>query len=132
LVVRDIERDLLPLCTDQELGMIGYSPLGGGFLTGKYRPGEPPPEGSRLAMVPGMQPIYLHAAGFRVLDALRAKAVQTAIPLPLLALAWAIGEPRIASVLIGARTPEHVDQALQADALRMPEGLRAELNALSQ
>jgi 1-deoxyxylulose-5-phosphate synthase len=130
LVVRDIEAELLPLCADQQVGVITYSPLGGGFLTGKYSRRGEVPAGARFDVVPGMQPIYLHDAGFRVLTGLEATARRLGLAAPLLALAWAIKSPGITSVLIGARTPMQVDQALAADAVEMPEELRAELNAL--
>lgn len=130
LVVRDIERELLPLCADQQVGVITYSPLGGGFLTGKYARDGKMPTGARFDVVPGMQPIYLHEAGFRILAGLAGKAAALGTTAPLLALAWALTHPDIASVLIGARSPEQVDQALEADALGMTPGLRADLSAL--
>jgi aryl-alcohol dehydrogenase-like predicted oxidoreductase len=130
LVVRDIERELLPLCADQEVGVITYSPLGGGFLTGKYARDGAAPAGTRFDVVPGMQPIYWHEAGFRILAGLEGKAAALGTTAPLLALAWAMTHPDIASVLIGARSPEQVDQALEASALEMTPELRAELCAL--
>ncbi len=130
LIVRDIEGELLPLCADQDLGVITYSPLGGGFLTGKYARHAAAPAGARLDVVPGMQPIYMHEAGFRILAGLEGKAAQLGTTAPLLALAWAMTHPNITSVLIGARAPEQVDQALKADALGMTPELRAELSAL--
>ena len=130
LVVRDIERELMPLCIDQEVGVITYSPLGGGFLTGKYLRRDAAPAGTRFDVVPGMQPIYLHEAGFRILAGLEGKAAALGTTAPLLALAWAMTHPNITSVLIGARSPEQVDQALEADALGMTPELRAELSAL--
>jgi aryl-alcohol dehydrogenase-like predicted oxidoreductase len=77
-----------------------------------------------------MQPIYLHEAGFRVLEGLRGKAAELGTPVSLLALAWAMTHPGITAVLIGARSPEQVDQALAGDALDMSAELRAELSAL--
>jgi aryl-alcohol dehydrogenase-like predicted oxidoreductase len=130
LVVRDIERELLPLCADQDMGVITYSPLGGGFLTGKYARGGQVPAGARLDVVPGMQPIYLHEAGFRILAGLEARAAALGVAPSLLALAWTMALPGITSVLIGARTPAQVDQALAAAALGMTAELRAELGAL--
>ena len=130
LVVRDIERELLPLCADQEVGVITYSPLGGGFLTGKYTRDGATPAGTRFDVVPGMQPIYLHEAGFRILAGLEGKAAELGTSATLLALAWAMTHPDITSVLIGARSPEQVDQALEAGALGMTPELRAELSAL--
>ena len=130
LVVRDIEMELMPLCADQEVGVIAYSPLGGGFLTGKYTRREAAPAGTRLEVVPGMQPIYMHEAGFRILAGLEAKAAEWGTASPLLALAWAMTRPGITSVLIGARAPYQVDQALEADAMGMTPGLQAQLSAL--
>jgi aryl-alcohol dehydrogenase-like predicted oxidoreductase len=130
LVVRDIEQELLPLCADQQVGVISYSPLGAGFLTGKYRRGGDVPAGTRMDVVPLMQPIYFHEAGFRILEGLRGKAAELGTPMRLLALAWVMTGPGITSVLIGARSPEQVDQALEADAMGMTPELRAELSAL--
>jgi 1-deoxyxylulose-5-phosphate synthase len=130
LVVRDIERELMPVCADQEVGVITYSPLGGGFLTGKYTRREAAPAGTRFGVVPGMQPIYMHEAGFRILAGLEAKAADLGTTATLLALAWALTQPGITSLLLGARTPAQVDQALEADAMGMTPGLRAELSAL--
>jgi aryl-alcohol dehydrogenase-like predicted oxidoreductase len=130
LIVRDIERELLPLAADQAVGVLTYSPLGGGFFTGKYPQGESIPKGSRMDVVPGMQPYYFHAAGYRILAGLRAKAEALGTSTTLLALAWAMTGPGITSVLIGARSVEHVDQALAAQALGMTPELRTELSAL--
>jgi 1-deoxyxylulose-5-phosphate synthase len=130
LLVRDIERELLPLCADQEIGVLSYSPLGGGFFTGKYVQGSAVPKDSRLDIVPGMQPIYLHESGYRVLAGLRAQAEESGFSTTLLALAWVIGHPEITSTLIGARSVEHVEQAIAAEALGMSPELRAKLSAL--
>jgi 1-deoxyxylulose-5-phosphate synthase len=130
LVVRDIERELMPLCADQKVSVITYSPLGGGFLTGKYSRRDAAPAGTRFDVVPGMQPIYLHEAGFRILAGLEGKAAALGVTPSILALAWTMNHPGITSVLIGARSPQQVDQALAADALRMPAEMRAELDAL--
>ena len=130
LVVRDIEREMLPLCADQEIGVLSYSPLGGGFFTGKYVQGEAAPKGSRLDIVPGMQPIYLHESGYRILTRLRTQAAALGASTTLLALAWVMSHPGITSTLIGARSVEHVEQAIVAQAMGMSPELRAELSAL--
>ncbi len=130
LVVRDIERELLPCCADQQIGVITYSPVGAGFLTGKHRrPGEVV-KGSRMDLVPQMVPIYFHETGFRIVEGLRAKAEVLGVSMAHLALAWVMSEPRVTSVLIGARSPEQVDQALEAMDLDMSAELRSELSAL--
>jgi aryl-alcohol dehydrogenase-like predicted oxidoreductase len=127
LVAREIEQELLPLCADQQVGVITYSPLGGGFLTGKYRQGGGIPSGTRMDVVPAMQDIYFHKTGFEIMERLRAKAGELGESMSHLALAWALGQPGITSVLAGARRPDHVDQALQAEAMGMSPELRDEL-----
>ncbi|MEZ4677599.1 MAG: aldo/keto reductase [Caldilineaceae bacterium] len=130
LVVRDIEKELLPLCADQEIGVISYSPLGAGFLTGKYRKGAPEPVGTRFDILPGHQPIYYHDAGFRIMEGLRATAEATGRTMIDLALAWVIGQPGITSVLVGARHTGHVDQAFEAEQAGLSDELRMTLNTL--
>lgn len=130
LVERGIEQELLPLCADQQIGVISYSPLGAGFLTGKYREGGAVPAGSRFDVKPGHQNIYFTQRGWQVVEGVRAKAEALGIPMPLLSLAWVIGQPGITCVLIGARTPQQVDQAFAAEQITLAPDVRAELNAL--
>ncbi|MCB0186571.1 MAG: aldo/keto reductase [Caldilineaceae bacterium] len=130
LVVRDIEKELLPLCADQEIGVISYSPLGAGFLTGKYRQGAPEPEGTRFDILPGHQRVYYHDVGFRIMERLRTKAAETGRTMINLALAWVIGQPGITSVLVGARHTGHVDQAFEAEQAGLSDELRMTLNTL--
>lgn len=129
LADRRIEHELLPLCADQGVGVITYSPLGAGFLTGKYRRGGEVPQGARFDVVPAHQEIYFTAARFRTVEGLRAIAEEAGRPMAHLALAWALGRPGVTSVLIGARTPAHVDQGLAA-AAGLDPGLRAALDSL--
>jgi 1-deoxyxylulose-5-phosphate synthase len=128
LAMREIQRELLPFCADQELGVITYSPLGAGFLTGKYRHGQPVPSGTRFDIVPGHQDIYFNDASFGAMERLRAKAAQHELPMAQLGLAWVLSRPGITATLIGARSPAQVDQAFEAAELR--DSLRAELDGL--
>jgi 1-deoxyxylulose-5-phosphate synthase len=130
LAMREAERELLPLCADQELGVITYSPLGAGFLTGKYRQGGPVPAGTRFAIVPGHQDIYFNDASFQAMERLRARAADLGTPMVRLALAWVLARPGVTSVLIGARSTAQVDQAFEALALGSSEDMRAELSLL--
>ena len=130
LVIRDIEREMLPLCADEEIGVITYSPLGAGFLTGKYRRGESAPKGARFDILPAHQPIYYHETGFRIMEGLRATAAETGRTMVDLALAWAVGQPGITSVLVGARTIGHIDQAFMAEEAGLSDELRTALNCL--
>ena len=131
LVTRDIENEMLPLCADQSVGVISYSPLGAGFLTGKYSQGGDLPQGTRFDVMPGHQDIYFQADKWRIMEALRTKSAEVGETMIQLALAWVIGQPGITSVLIGARHLTHVDQAFKAEAMGLSDKLRADLNNLS-
>ena len=87
LVERVIESDLLPLCADQQIGAISYSPLAVGFLTGKYRRGKQVPKGTWFDVIPDHQRIYFTDHGFAVLDRLEKAAKQTGRSMIQLALA---------------------------------------------
>lgn len=130
LVDRNIELELLPLCADQEIGVISYSPLGAGFLTGKYRREGPVPKGTRFDVIPGHQNIYFHENGWRVVEGLRAKSEELGISMIHLAMAWTIGQPGITSVLVGARNTDQVDQAFEAESMGLNEEVRTTLNQL--
>ena len=129
LVQREIESDLLPLCRDQQVGVLAYSPLGAGFLTGKYRPGQDIPSGTRFDVIPGHQPIYFHDTGWAALGRLDELAAQTGRSLVDLALSWVIAQAGVSSVLIGCRQISHVDQAFEAEAAGLEDQLIARLSA---
>ena len=129
LVQREIEADLLPLCRDQQVGVLSYSPLGAGFLTGKYRVGQDIPSGTRFDVMPGHQPIYFHETGWAALGRLDAAAAETGRSLVDLALSWAIAQDGVTSVLIGCRKLSHVDQAFEAEATGLSPELAAQLSA---
>jgi 1-deoxyxylulose-5-phosphate synthase len=114
LVDRRIERELLPLCAKHRIGVLTYSPLGAGFLAGKYRRDAPIPPGTRFDVIPGHQKIYFTDHGFRVVESLRKLASQLNRPMVQLALAWVLRRRGVTSVLIGARAPDQVDQAFEA------------------
>lgn len=123
LVQREIETDLLPLCIDQGVGVISYSPLAAGFLTGKYTRGGEVPAGTRFDVIPGHQPIYFTDNGFAVLERLKQASEESGHSMIQLALAWTLRQPGISSMLIGARNTGHVDQAFEAEQLAVDEGL---------
>lgn len=128
LVERDIEADLLPLCADQQIGVISYSPLAAGFLTGKYGRGTAVPRGTRFDVIPGHQPLYFTERGYAVLDRLERAAEQSGHSMVQLALAWTLKQPQITSMLIGARNISQVDQAFEAEQLSLDEELLALLS----
>jgi aryl-alcohol dehydrogenase-like predicted oxidoreductase len=119
LLDRDAEREVLPLCAAEGLGFTPFSPLAGGWLTGKYRRGAALPEGSRMTMRP--EP-YEHLRADATFDALEG--------LDRLALAWLLADPRLTAVVVGPRRPEHLEPALAALELSLSEADRAELGRL--
>ncbi len=128
LVRRDIERDMLPLCTAHQIAPITYSPLGAGFLTGKYRPGGPVPPGARFEVIPGHADEYFSDGKFRVVENLRRIAERSGVPMTQLALAWVLKNPAICGALIGARDYGHIDNALAALNLELPAETAAEMD----
>jgi len=129
LAVRDIEAELLPLCADQQIGVISYSPLGAGFLTGKYSKRWTAPQGTRFDIIPDHWEIYESVTSMQRMENLRAQAQATGTSMIHLALAWVLGQPGITSMLIGCRNTGHVDQAFAAEALGLSAELRAEINS---
>ena len=127
LAVRDVDAKLRRICAEHGLALVTYSPLGAGFLTGKHRNGVAP--GSRFDVAPGHQPIYFQPTTERRLDCLAAVAARTGYSMPQLALAWALHQPGVASVLIGGRTLAHLDQGFAALAVNEP-ALFAELESV--
>ncbi|MCX6910618.1 MAG: aldo/keto reductase [Verrucomicrobia bacterium] len=126
LAVRAVSAELRDFCAARNIAIVTYSPLGAGFLTGKHRHGVQP--GSRFDLVPGHQDVYFHEEAYRRLARLESVATRTGHSQAHLALAWALHQPGVASVLVGGRTPAHFDQALAAQAFDDP-ALFAELEA---
>lgn len=114
LVQREIESGLLPLCAAENIGVISYSPLAAGFLTGKYRHGSPVPAGTRFDVIPGHQDIYFTDHGYHVLEELDRECDAAGVTHVEQALSWVFRQPGITSVLVGARRTSQIDQALKA------------------
>ncbi len=115
LVHREIETGLLPLCVEQQVGVITYSPLGAGFLTGKYKRGGALPKGARFDIKPAHKQHYFTDDGWRIMESLRSMANQLDTTMARLALGWVLAQPGVTSMLIGARKIGHIDQALEVD-----------------
>ncbi len=130
LVQREIEPDLLPMCLEQQIGVITYSPLGAGFLTGKYSRGGEVPHGTRFDVIPDHQPIYFTRDGFRILERLRQLADERGQSMVQLALSWVLNRPGVTSVLVGGRKPKHVDQAIAAQQTPLAADIRDRLERL--
>jgi aryl-alcohol dehydrogenase-like predicted oxidoreductase len=130
LVQREIEADVIPFCEQKQIGVVAYSPLAAGFLTGKYRPGGEIPAGARFDVIPQHQPIYFTQEGWRILEGLQTLAERENRSMIDLALAWVVRQSGVTSVLAGARDPRHVDQIIEACNEPMSGALLDELSAL--
>lgn len=126
LAVSDVSDALREYCVAHGIAIVTYSPLGAGFLTGKHQQGVQ--SGSRFDLVPGHQDVYFNSDSYRRLATLEAVAERTGHSQAHLALAWALHQPGIDSVLVGGRTPAHLDQAFAALDLSDPS-LFAELTS---
>lgn len=112
LAVSDVSDELRSHCAANQIAIVTYSPLGAGFLTGKHRQGVQ--AGSRFEIIPGHQQIYFHESAYQRLAALEAIASRTGYSQAHLALAWALHQDGVETVLIGGRSPAHLDQAFAA------------------
>ena len=130
LLERGDEEELLPLCERHGLGYTPFSPLAGGWLTGKYRPGEAYPEGSRMTLRPEPYREIEQEGTFAALAALEGAARSRGVDMATLALAWLLGDERVSSVVVGPRRPGHLEPAIAALELRLSPGERAEIGAL--
>lgn len=130
LLQRHDESDALPIVVREGLGYTPFSPLAGGWLTGKYRRGEEPPEGSRMRLRP--EP-YRHLDDDRVYDALAAfaeRARERATSPAALAIAWLLASPHVTAVVVGPRRPDQLRPALEALELDLSPPEREDLGAL--
>jgi aryl-alcohol dehydrogenase-like predicted oxidoreductase len=131
LVQRDIEREHVPACQKWGLGILPYSPLAGGFLTGKIRPGDRPAEGTRLGKFPDRFARYDHERGWRTLAAVEEAAKALEVAPSTIALAWLLHKPAVTSVIFGARSVEQLEPTLAASDLKLPAETVAALDAAS-
>jgi aryl-alcohol dehydrogenase-like predicted oxidoreductase len=118
---REPEAEVFPLCAREGIGQIVWSPLRQGILTGKYLPGRPPPAGSRAAS-PEMGVFLRDRLDERALQAvqrLRPVAADLGLTPAQLALAWVLRRPEVSSAIIGATTPEQVEENAAASGVRL-------------
>jgi aryl-alcohol dehydrogenase-like predicted oxidoreductase len=122
LVVRDLEREHVPLCRKFGLGILPWAPLAAGFLTGKYDKNSPPPTGTRLEKFKERLAEYDTPRHWRILDALKAVAAEVGRPPSQVALAWLLAKPAVTSVIFGARSVGQLDDNLGAATLALTAG----------
>ncbi len=130
LLERGQETEVLPLCAEQGLGFTPFSPLAGGWLTGKYRAPDNYPEGSRMTLRPEPYQHLVHEKVFGGLEAFRRHAAERGVSMAVLAMAWALSHARTSAIVIGPRKPDHLDVAREALEIRLTAAQRDELAAL--
>ena len=119
LVVRDLEREHVPLCRTEGMGILPWSPLAGGFLTGKFERGKQPPADARLGAKPERFTRYDSERNWKIIDAVRAVASELHSTPAAVSLAWLLAKPQVTSVIFGARTVAQLDQNLAGAELEL-------------
>src|SRR6202040_4319592 len=131
LQAREAEYELIPLAVDQGLGVLVWSPLAGGLLSGKYRRNHQAPVGSRQLSDWGEPPVYDPEGLYDIVEILIGIAEQHEVSAAQVALAWTLGRPGVTSLVIGARTGDQLADNLEAAALILTDDERARLDAAS-
>ena len=130
LLDRAQEREMFPLCADAGLGFTAFSPLAGGWLTGKYRAGGAYPEGSRMTLRPEPYRQLERAEVFGALDTLADAARARGVEMASLALAWVLHHPRMDAAVIGPRRASHIETALAALDIALSDEEAEQLSGL--
>jgi aryl-alcohol dehydrogenase-like predicted oxidoreductase len=132
LLYREIERELLPLCAEEGVGVIPFNPIAGGMLSSKYDFTKPPTEGTRFAYTGRIGDLYRERYWqeniFRSVQELQGIASRAGIPLLTLSVAWVLSNATITSPIIGASKPEQLDATLAALDVTLGAELLAELD----
>jgi aryl-alcohol dehydrogenase-like predicted oxidoreductase len=131
LVVRDLEREHIPLCRAHGLGLLPWAPLAGGFLSGKYHRGQAAPSGSRMEQWKTRFAQFDNERNWKILEALEAVAKETNATPSQAALAWLLGRETVSSIIFGARTAEQLDENLGAASLKLDDAQRKKLDEAS-
>jgi len=131
LLHRDAEYELVPLSIDQHLGILVWSPLAGGFLSGKYRRNQEFPAGTRQATPWGEPPVYNKDRMYDIIEVLVQVASNRGASPAQVALAYLLGRPGVTSVIVGARTEEQLIDNLGASDLTLDGAERARLDEVS-
>src|SRR5487761_555327 len=134
LLFRQIEREMLPFCAEDGVGVISYNPIAGGLLSGKHSRTAPPPPGSRFTLGdagPMYQDRYWHEREFETVEAVRKLADEAGVPLVTLSVAWVLANKAITAPIIGASRPEQLDASLAAASYALDPDLKGHLDDLT-
>lgn len=130
LISREPEEELFPLCVKLGLGVATFSPLAGGFLTGKYSKGNEPPPGTRAAFSANYWKRYNSDENFAKIEGLSRIAREAGVPLATLAIAWILSKRAVTAPIIGASRPEQVEENCRVLDVRVPSQVLAKLNSV--
>jgi len=131
LVVRDIEKDLLPAAQEYDLGLLPFFPLASGLLTGKYKRGQAAPEQTRFATTPRLRDRYITPRNEDIVEKLEAFAAAHGHTMLELAFSWLAQRPQVASVIAGATRPEQIEQNVKAIAWKLSADEMAEIDRIT-
>jgi aryl-alcohol dehydrogenase-like predicted oxidoreductase len=132
MLVRDIERDRVPVMQRHGMTLLPYAPLGGGFLTGKYERGKPLPQNARLAYSTHHATDVLNERNWAMIEQIGALAQRSGLSMLDLAFGWLLAQPVTASVIAGASTPEQIEQNVRAGQARLSADVLAALDKITQ
>ncbi len=135
LLFRQIEREMLPFCLEDGVGVIPYNPIAGGMLTGKHSRSAPPAEGTRFTLgtaAANYQNRYWHEREFDTVDELLQLAEKAGTSLVTLSVAWVLANPAITAPIIGASKPDQLDASLAAAEYVLSDDLKQQLDERTQ
>jgi 1-deoxyxylulose-5-phosphate synthase len=134
LLFRQIEREMLPFCEEDGVGVISYNPIAGGLLSGKHNRSAEPPEGTRFTLGNAgstYQQRYWHEQMFDTVEALRKLADEAGVSLVTLSVAWVLANKAITAPIIGASQPRQLDASLAAATYELDPDLKQRLDDLT-
>jgi voltage-dependent potassium channel beta subunit len=134
MFAREIEKEIIPLCERNGIGQVVYSPLAQGVLAGKYKAVNDAPTGSRASDKHGSETVksWLKDENLRKVERLHPIAEELGLTLAQLALAWTLRQPNVSSSIIGASTPEQVEDNVKASGVTIPDEVLAQIDEILQ
>jgi aryl-alcohol dehydrogenase (NADP+) len=135
LLFRQIEREMLPFCAEEGVGVIPYNPIAGGLLSGKHTRTAPPPEGSRFTLgtaAGAYQDRYWHDREFDTVEALSQLADKAGVGLVTLSVAWVLANQAVTAPIIGASRPDQLDASLAAVGFDLDDDLKRQLDEVTR
>lgn len=130
MLVRHIEKEIIPVCEKHGIGQVVWSPLAQGVLTGKYKKGAKPPEGSRAASDSKFIQSLLTDENLDKVEKLKGIADELGLSLAQLALAWILRQQNVASALVGASRPEQIEENAKASGVKLDDEVLAKIDAI--